>query len=105
MLPGLTNSAPPTRRAHWVWVCPPASRSTSSALSYGASVAPFQHVPGPERPQPVERRRGLGAALGDVAERNDDVGLEPLQIGNRGLEGDVVPVDVRDEPDSHERER
>lgn len=68
-------------------------------------MAPFQHVPGPERPQPVERRRGLGAALGDVAERNDDVGLEPLEIGNHGLEGDVVPVDVRDEPDSHERER
>ena len=43
----------------------------------------------------------LRAALRDVAERDDQIRLTGLQIGERSAEGDRVAVHVRDECDSH----
>lgn len=43
----------------------------------------------------------LRASLRDVAERDDQIRLMGLQIGERGTEGDRVAVHVREEGDSH----
>jgi hypothetical protein len=43
----------------------------------------------------------LRAALCDVAERDDQIRLAPLEIRERSTECDGVPVHVREEGDSH----
>ena len=43
----------------------------------------------------------LRPALGDVAERDDQVGLDVLQVGQSGAEGDGVAVHVGEEGDAH----
>ena len=51
-----------------------------------------EHRLAAERGEPVERLRRLGAALHDVAEADDLVDSEPLDVLERGAEGDVVAV-------------
>src|ERR671936_612782 len=54
-----------------------------------------------ELAQEVDALDRLRAALRDVAERDDQVGLEPLQVAERRAKCDGVAVHVRDEGDAH----
>ena len=60
-----------------------------------------EHGLAPERRETVERLRGFGAALHDVAEADDVVDTDALDVLEHGAEGDVVRVLVRDEREAH----
>src|SRR5262249_1660351 len=53
------------------------------------------------RGEAVERLRGLSPALDDVAEADDLLHTEPFHVRECGAEGDVVPVLVGDERETH----
>ena len=55
----------------------------------------------PELAQEIDAFERLRSALGDVAERDDQVGLVTLQVGERSAEADRVAVHVGDECDPH----
>ena len=57
-----------------------------------------------ELPQELDALDRLRPALGDVAKRDDQVGLYALEIGERRAEGDRVAVHVREEGDAHRPE-
>src|SRR5205823_4901273 len=60
-------------------------------------VAVSKHRLTAKPPEPVERLRRLRAALSDVAEADDLVDDDALDIRDHGIEGDVVAVLVRDQ--------
>src|SRR5205823_11771558 len=60
-----------------------------------------EHRLAAERRETVERLRGLGATLHYVAEADELVHAEPLDVLERGTEGDVVRVLVREEREPH----
>ncbi len=49
----------------------------------------------------LDALHGLRPTLGDVAQRDDQIDVLPLDIGERGTESDGVSVHVRDERDTH----
>jgi len=59
------------------------------------------HARAAEVLQQLHALAGLRASLGDVAERDDQVRLVGLQLGERGAEGDGVAVHVGEEGDAH----
>ena len=60
-----------------------------------------EHRLAAERGEPVEGLRGLRAALRDVAEADDLVDPDALDIFQHNAEGDVVRVLVGDEREAH----
>jgi hypothetical protein len=60
-----------------------------------------KHCLAAERREAVERLRGLRASLYDVAEADDLLDPEPFDVLECGAEGDVVPVLIREEPETH----
>ena len=56
-----------------------------------------EHRLAAERREAVERLRGLRAALHDVAEADELLHAEPLDVVEHGTKGDVVSVLVGDE--------
>ena len=55
----------------------------------------------PEFAQQLHALARLRSSLRDVPERDDQIGLAVLQIGERSPESDGVAVHVRDEGDAH----
>ena len=64
-----------------------------------------EHRLAAERREAVERLRGLRAALHDVAEADDLLDAEPLDVVERGTKGDVVAVLVGDEREARGHSR
>jgi hypothetical protein len=63
-----------------------------------------QHTWAPQLTKELNALDGLGPALGDVAERDDQVRLFSREVHERGAEGNGVSVHVGEERHSHGRE-